>query len=123
MTKDNYEFFVKEFVTNQPFFDAYEEFYTSIGVEHGNRIGKAINQEQKLFNPFNFESGFRQFIKNLVLNNFGQKITSIRQTLIDAVIEIISDGFDKNDSPVEIARDIQEKVGKNKLQDDRDQNY
>ena len=110
ITSDNYEFIIKEFVTNKPIVDAYQDFYTSIGLTHGNKTGKAINLQQKNFNPFSFADGFKKFIRNWIINNSGQKITSVRQSIIQELIKVFADGLERNDSIEKVASDIRKTV-------------
>lgn len=118
-TRFNYAALVNAFISAQMIVDAFAVVYTDVGIKHGLKIGRAITKEAKEFNPQTFEDQYAQFISDWIQDNLGEKITSIRQTLIAEILRIIADAFSRNDgtagtSPTRsvpnIAAEIKKKV-------------
>lgn len=93
--------------------DAFFALYFEIGVRHGKKVGRAINKEirqHKNFESVPFESGYRQFLSNWLINNAGQKITSVREELVEYLIKFIANGIERGKDIRTISRDLQKHI-------------
>lgn len=90
----------------------YIDFYYTIGLAHGKRVGKSINRDDVLknFDPNDFEGGYREFIARWLINNAGTRITSVRKELIDYLINYIADGMRDGKDIRTISRELQKHV-------------
>ena len=83
--------------------DAYYQHYLSVGIKHGERVGKGINREKqrKLFNPMSFRGSYRDQLRNwMIANNIDSQIITVQRNLIEHLISYIAnmvsigEGFD-----------------------------
>lgn len=90
----------------------YIDFYYTIGLSHGKRMGKSINRDDVLknFDPNDFEGGYREFIARWLVNNAGTRITSVREELIDYLINYIADGMRDGKDIRAISRELQKHI-------------
>lgn len=93
-------------------FDTFVDFYTAIGIAHGKKVGRAINREDTLknFEPTTFENGYREFIARWLVNNAGQKITSVREELVQYLIKFIAKGIEEGKDIRTISRELQKHI-------------
>lgn len=89
---------------------AYYDSYLLIGTLHGRKIGKGINRDAKAFIPESFTDFFRNFISQWLTFNGGTKIISVRQNLIDYLIQEIQKGIQNQLTIREIAKEMQKLV-------------
>ena len=73
--------------------DVYFDAYFLIGFNHGQLVGKSINKDTKAFIPETFSRVFRNLIIEFLKTSLGQRITSVRQSLIAYLIEEIEKGI------------------------------
>lgn len=92
--------------------ETFIDFYYTIGLSHGKKVGKAINKEDVLknFEPETFENGYREFIARWLMNNAGQKITSVREELIEYLIAYIAKGMEDGKDIRTISRELQKHI-------------
>lgn len=89
---------------------AYLQFYTQIGLIHGNRVGKNINKQLKAFEPGFFDNQFKSGIHQWLIDNAGLRIVSVRRGLIDYLIAFIGEKVDEGLTMQEIARQVQRHI-------------
>ncbi len=95
-----------------------KEVYKSIGLLHGNRIEKGLNSgilAVKSDNPYNLSSLFSERWFNLVNSFFEDhynRIVTIRQNLIQGVIDIISKNLKEGKGIAEITKDLVKNFGR-----------
>lgn len=95
----------------QSLYPIYINLYESIGVQHGKKVGRAINKEiQKNFDPTAFEGGYRNFISNWLINNAGTRIISVRDELIEYIIKFIADKMEEGTDMRTISRELQKHI-------------
>lgn len=88
-------------VTESQIKDIYREVYRALVEPQFKRTARQLKQE------FDFD-----MILNSWLNtNAGLRIVSVHQTLIDAIISVIADGYENNLSVADITRNLQNKFG------------
>ena len=113
MSKSNYKESLSLNIPIEEIGDAFLSIYTSIGLAHGKRIGRAINSEirqEKNFNPETFEGSYRDFVRNWLLNNAGTKITSVREELIETLIKFITDRIEQGQDIRTTSRELQKHI-------------
>lgn len=94
-------------------YPTYTNLYEYIGVQHGKKVGRAINKEiaqEKNFDPAAFEGGYRNFISNWLINNAGTRIISVREELIEYLIKFIADKLEESTDMRTIARELQKHI-------------
>jgi hypothetical protein len=110
LTPSTYEMHIEFAVSNKAMLDAYTEIYATIGIAHGTRIGKLINNETKDFIQDIFSLNYRSGLSQWILENAGLRITSVRANYIQYIKELISNGLLQEKTIREIAKEIQELV-------------
>ncbi len=91
------------------FDNVFIDYYERIGLLHGNRVGKELNKEinKKNFDPSSFKGEYRDFIRQWLLNNGGQRIVSIRQNLVEKIIQFIAAKLEEGNDIRTITRDLE----------------
>jgi uncharacterized protein with gpF-like domain len=84
----------------------YKEIYTTLGNPQYKRIKRSIK----------VELDFETIIANWLNSNMGLRIVSVHQTLIDAIVAVIANGYENNLSVADITRNLQNKFGWYKYQ-------
>jgi uncharacterized protein with gpF-like domain len=84
----------------------YKEIYTTLGNPQYKRIKRSIKAELD----------FETIIANWLNSNMGLRIVSVHQTLIDAIVAVIANGYENNLSVEDITRNLQKKFGWYKYQ-------
>ena len=69
--------------------NAYVDFYTTIGLRHGKRVGASINRQMKRFEIDFFDIEFRRAVRQWLIQNAGTRIITVRAGLVDYLIEFI----------------------------------
>lgn len=93
LTETNYEAQINADIKIFDIYKAYYDAYLSVGITHGNKVGKGINKEIKDFNPIAFETEYQRNLYNWILDNVGQSIVSIHDTFKKHIIQIIANGI------------------------------
>lgn len=86
--------------------EMYLELYTTLGNPQYKRISKSIKAE------IDFQSIILQWLNT----EAGLRIVSVHQTLIEAIINVIQEGYDNNISVADITRNLQRRFGWYKYQ-------
>jgi len=94
---------------------AYIEVYTSIGLIHGNRIGRGINRELKDYEKPLFNRIFQNSIVDWVRENAGSRITSVLDTVAKKIIELVVQASADNLTIEQMQRFIRDRIGRNIL--------
>ena len=112
LTESTYSISVSFNVGLEAIQDAYIDLHSEIGVTHGKRVGKELNKEisKKNFEAETFESGYRDFISRWLLQNGGQRITSVREELVEYLVKFIADRIEQGQDIRTIARDLQKHI-------------
>lgn len=82
---------------------AYLEFYTTIGLIHGKRVGKDVNKQLKRFEIDFFDPEFRKMVRGWLLQNAGTRITTVKEGLIKDLIKFIAIKIDEGKTMAEIS--------------------
>lgn len=106
----NYKTILDVNVNEKEINNAYLQLYYYIGLDNGKRMGKSINKQVKEFNPANFESSYFDFVRNWLLNNAGYKITSVKDELVQYVIQFIAKGMEDNKDMRTISRELHKHI-------------
>lgn len=101
MSKLTYEALINSNVTQAQIKDMYKEIYTTLGNPQYKRIKRSIKAELD----------FETIIANWLNSNMGLRIVSVHQTLIDAIVAVIAQGYQDNLSVEDITRNLQKKFG------------
>ena len=112
MDKYNYKDLLSTSFGQDKFINIYYDIYKTIGVIHGNRIGRTINKQSKNFTSNGFLSLFESELISWLLNNTIQRITTVRDTYLKYIISIIEEGLSNGDSISEISTKIVELINK-----------
>jgi len=105
MEEDNYQVFTEFYINREGIFDAYLKVYSEIGGIHGMRVGKEINKQikKKDFTVDAFLAEFQRRLSLWLIQNGGQRITSVRSNYISYVNEIIAKGIEDGKTIRQIA--------------------
>ena len=109
--ENGYEDFIKTHFNKTIIDKAYTKVYTTIGLEHGEWIGRQINKEAKNFTTTSFTRLFRRNLSNWLMLNAGRRITSVQDTFINHIIQILQNGIDEGKTIRETAKEIQSLLG------------
>lgn len=110
----NYEMVIQTSISQRDITNAYYDVYREVGVIHGQRVGKEINKQLKEFTTTAFLSQFNRTLINWLIANAGTRITTVRQTYIDYIINFIAKGLTDNKTIPEIVTELQKAIkGKN----------
>jgi len=93
MNETNYKAMVELTALNGDIDRTYFEVYKQIGLIHGDRIGRSINKEIKDYSNITFQSEFIRGLYQWVLENVGYRITTVKETFIKYIQELIAEGF------------------------------
>ena len=112
LTESTYRVNIEFNVTEKQILDTYVLAYRQIGVVHGKRTGLKINRQinKKNFTLDGFISRFERNIISWLLENGGQRVTSVRSTFINYLNEIIATGINDGKSISEIATEMQKHI-------------
>lgn len=89
---------------------AYLEYYTTIGLIHGKRVGREINKQIKRFEVDFFDPEFRKLVRGWLLQNAGTRITTVRTGLIDDLIRFIALKIEEGKTMDEVAALVQKHI-------------
>ena len=95
--------------------EAYINVYTSIGLIHGNRIGRGINRELKDFEKPLFNRIFQNSIVDWVRENAGSRITKVLETVTKNIIELIGQASADNLTIEQMQKFIRDRIGRGLL--------
>jgi len=101
MAKLTYTALINSNVTERQIKDMYSEIYTSLIQPQYKRTERQLKSD----------IDFNMIIANWLNTNAGIRIVSVHQSLIDAIIKVISDGYEQNLSVAEITRNLQNRFG------------
>ena len=113
-TEDNYKSLLKKSVTKKAIFNMLYDIYTIVGGTHGNEVLKGINGNTLTVKRRWASLWIESFAKRVLkfLGVYAKKnIVTIRQTLIDTVIEYIADRNDQGKSVQVITNEMVKKFG------------
>lgn len=89
LTYGNYKTLIPLNIHKEAIEKAYIEVYTTIGLIHGNRVGRGINQELKDYSRPLFNEYFQDTIVQWVRDNCGLNIVSVSDTLAKRIIALV----------------------------------
>lgn len=113
LTEENYIMLIEQSITTNDFIKAYYEMYKDVGIIHGKRIGKSINEQIKDFTLSNFLSLFDKRLLTWLLQNSAYRITTVRLTLIKYIQEVIAFGISDGKSIGQIVNDLKKLINSN----------
>lgn len=93
-------------------FDTYREIYKQIGLAHGKRVGKSINQELKNFDPVSFETIYISRIAEYLQKNGINRITTVEKTYFKDIIKLFETRLAEGKTIIETSKEIKELVNK-----------
>lgn len=100
------DFNVNEDAITNAYFDA----YLKIGTLYGNRVTRGITKDTKSIDVDLFQEAFKTSLKQWLLDNAGERIKTVRQTLIDYLINEIKKGIEDGGDVREISKRIEKLV-------------
>lgn len=112
LSKTNYRLLVNFNIPEQNVEAAFVDSYNRVGVLYGNRVGRAINKEIKNFSPDTFSESFRNTLLEWLRANAGDRIVSVRQSLVDYLIKEIEKGINEGLTVRQIAANMQKLVNR-----------
>lgn len=117
MTDNTYQATIALNVSNELIQQAYFDVYRTIGEVHGKRVGQNINKQinQKNFTLDSFLSVFERVIIDWVVNNAGQRITTVRESYIKFLTEIVARGISEGKPISQIATEMQKTIKSRKF--------
>lgn len=93
---DNYKAITTALLEIRPMNEAYSKVYTKVGLQHGKRIGREINRNEKQFNPFEFERDWFSSILEWMRTNLTQRITAVNEYTIELINNLVEYSLEQN---------------------------
>jgi uncharacterized protein with gpF-like domain len=95
-------------VSKEKIFDSYVKVYSEVGTKHGKRVGVQINKQinKKDFTIDGFLNEFQRTLIKFLLDNEGSRITTVRQSYIQYLTQIMTKGIAEGKTISIIATDI-----------------
>ncbi len=113
LPEKDFKIYIQSAIQESDISKAYSDFYFNIGLHYGKKVGASINKQTKNFSPDTFIEAYRVLVQQWVLSNGGQRIVSMRQTLIDYVVQFIVDGMSEGKDIRTISRELEKLVRSN----------
>lgn len=110
MSTSNYEVILRGVVKEDDFLTMYLDIYKEIGILHGKRIGRSINKQLKNFTVNAFLTEFERNIISWIYRNSLTRITSVKDTYINYLKEVIAKGIEDNKTISEITTNIKKLI-------------
>ena len=107
----NYELEIDVAIMREDIVKMYRELYQTIGIDYGNKINKTLEKTKKANVLFNNE-----LLKEILLflsSEGGERITSVRDTLVADVIKSIQKSLGENGTVIDLRNAIQSIIEKN----------
>lgn len=107
----NYELEIDVAIMREDIVKMYREIYQTIGIDYGNKINKTLEKTKKANVLFNNE-----LLKEILLflsSDGGERITSVRDTLVADVIKSIQKSLGENGTVIDLRNAIQAIIEKN----------
>lgn len=104
VTRSTYELLIIGNITDLQVKNMFVEIYTKIGLNYGNKVKKSLEKDIKsniLFNDVLLEQ-----LLLFLSNEGGVKIVSVRETLIESVIEAVKKQLNENATVIDIQNAI-----------------
>lgn len=104
VTRSTYELLISGNITDLQVKNMFIEIYTTIGLNYGNKVKKSLEKDIKsniLFNDVLLEQ-----LLLFLSNEGGVKIVSVRETLIESVIEAVKKQLGENATVIDIQNAI-----------------
>ena len=104
--------FLEVNIPQEVFKDMYYDIYKEIGLIHGKRVGKYINNQinQKDFQFGAFSDTWLAEVQRMLLGQGGANITTVRKNYIDFVMELITKEFNDGKPSTEIAKALEKLI-------------
>ena len=108
MSVGTYKSYLQTHVSKEKIFDSYTKVYSEVGIKHGKRVGVQINKQikQKNFSVDGFLNEFQRTLINFLVNNEGSRITTVRQSYIQFLTQIMTKGIADGKTISMIATDM-----------------
>ena len=107
----NYELEIDVAIMREDIVKMYRELYETIGIDYGNKINSQLEKTKKANVLFNNE-----LLKEILLflsSDGGERITSVRDTLVADVIKSIQKSLGENGTVIDLRNAIQSIIEKN----------
>lgn len=102
LQEDNYTSLIRIALDNDQMVKAYEELYTTIGLQHGRRVLKDIENQTKDL----FSDTFASKVIEFIFRYSGSRIKTVSETLADFILDEIAKGKLRGQSISEIVSGI-----------------
>ena len=108
MTVGTYKSYMQTHVSKEKIFDSYVKVYSEVGTKHGKRVGVQINKQinEKNFTVDGFLNEFQKTLIKFLVTNEGSRITSVRQSYIKYLTQIMSKGIEEGKTISMISTDM-----------------
>ena len=108
MTVGTYKAYLQTHVSKEKIFESYVKVYSEVGTKHGKRVGVQINKQinEKNFNIDGFLNEFQRTLVNFLVTNEGSRITTVRQSYIKFLTQIMSKGIEEGKTISMISTDM-----------------
>jgi uncharacterized protein with gpF-like domain len=116
MNEQNYEYLIQNAITDRLMFNTYLEIYTKIGLTHGSRVGKGINQQiktnLKVYTESSFTTLFERNIFKYIVNSDLTRIRTVEQTYYETIRQLFVTGLAEGKDFRVVANEIKKLVNK-----------
>jgi len=114
ITADNAQITIESTFDKKHVKTMYIELYRAIGLKHGAFVVRNIDSDTKDIGLTFFEVFFNNLINTVLINSIGSRITTVSETMIDAIVKIIKDAYKTEDLNImQIRKLIYDKVRDN----------
>jgi hypothetical protein len=114
ITADNAKMTVEAGFDKRHINKMYFELYRTIGLQHGKFVVRNIDSDTKDIGLTFFEVFFNNLINTVLINSIGSRITTVSETMIDAIVKIIKEAYKTEDLNImQIRKLIYDKVRDN----------
>ena len=110
LTPSTYQMYIEATITIEEVAKAYEQIYYEIGVAHGVRMIKINEKQEKEITSDAFIEQYRKGLYEWVLQFAGIRITSVRNTYVELIKELIAKGIQDNLTMSEITTQIEKLI-------------
>lgn len=115
LSYENYQAVITLNIRQQDIEAAYIEVYTQIGLLHGNRVGRSINQELKDYSRPLFNEEFQRNIIEWIRENLGERIVSVTETLAKKIMMLVEEALGENFTIEQMQKYVRDNIGKKVL--------
>lgn len=115
MNSNNMDMIITLGITESDMKKAYVEIYKQVGLIHGKRIGKTLNQQIKEFVFDDFAAQYNQIVEAYVAKYGSDRVVSVTETYKDQIRKLLRDRITNGMTVEDAAKEVQKIVRSNRF--------